>query len=63
MIPLVETGVFMVEMGPTEPTTTINDAGAAGRPHLLPLREAASGGSVSVVYPLSAPYTTDNGYG
>ena len=57
----------MAETGPTESTTTINDARAAGdpldRPHLPPLREAASEGSVSVVYPLSAPYTTDNGYG
>ena len=66
-MPLVETRALTAEMGPTESTTTISDAGAAGSPWADPIYHFSDGPPrevpFQVVYPPGAPYTTDNGYG
>ena len=61
-MPLVKTRALTTEMGPTESTANISDAGAAGSPWADPFYHP-SRGSVSVAYSPGTPYTTDNGYG
>ena len=42
-MPLVETRALTAEMGPTESTTTISDAGAAGSPWAAPIYHFSEG--------------------